>query len=40
MIKKKIINQNEKIPKLPITTDQGKRKATSKSKIINNIATI
>jgi len=37
--KKKHINQNPKIPKLPKTTDQGNINAISKSNIINKIPT-
>ena len=39
MPKKIIIDQKPKAPKLPKDIAHGKRKAISKSKIINNIAT-
>ena len=37
--KKIIIDQKPKAPRLPKEIAQGKRKAISKSKIINNMAT-
>ena len=39
MAKKIIIDQKPKAPKLPKVIAQGKRKAISKSNIMNNIAT-
>lgn len=39
MIRKNTINQKPNKPKLPKIMDQGNKKATSKSKIINKIPT-